>query len=252
MSFYSSIVQAYDEIFPLNKMQAHLMEGLFSDLVGKKVLDCGCGTGSLAIELGRRSAFVDAFDLDTSMIEKAKLKCPQAINVHFATGDLLKVTDHYKANYYDLVYCLGNTLAHLPAIDQVNEYLRSVASVLHTGGFIVLQLVNYDWVIGNDISQLPTIESDKYVFDRDYVRQENGVIRFATKLKDKHSGESYSQSLPLIPILKDDLYKMLDGLFGEVRFYGSFKKEAWTERSFHTIVVAKKTHRTKGVNREIN
>ena len=240
MSFYSSIVQAYDEIFPLNKVQAHFMEDIFLNLVGKKVLDCGCGTGSLAIELGRRSAAVDAFDLDLSMVEKAQLKCPQAINVHFTTGDLLQITDQYREDCYDLVYCLGNTLAHLPALDLVNKYIHSVASVLKNGAFVVLQVVNYDWVIANDISQLPTIESDNYIFDRDYIPEKGGVIRFATKLKDKRDDVCYSQALPLIPILKDDLHKMLDEHFEEICFYGSFKKEEWTEGSFHTIVVAKK------------
>ncbi|WP_430932213.1 class I SAM-dependent methyltransferase [Saccharicrinis sp. 156] len=240
MSFYSSIVKAYDEIFPLNKVQANLIEELFQGLGGKRVLDCGCGTGSLAIELGRRSANVDAFDLDESMVAKAETKRPQALNVNFAKDDLLRFSDNYKKDSYDVAYCLGNTLAHLPSLEEVGQYINAAASVLKPGAFVLVQVVNFDRVISNKISQLPTIESENYVFERNYIPEEHGVIQFSTVLKVKRSVESYTQSLSLIPILKEDLVKMLSEQFEEVQFFGSFKKEKWLEDSFHTVVLAKK------------
>ena len=46
----------------------------------------------------------------------------------------------------------------------------------------------------------------------------------ATILSDKTSGNTYTQSIPLIPIFKDDLNKMLSRDFVDIRFFGSFKK----------------------------
>jgi len=243
MSFYSSIVKAYDEIFPLNKVQAQFIEGMFPVLLGKKVLDCGCGTGSLAIELGRRSAGVDAFDLDATMVSKAKDKRPQAIDVRFSENDLLRFGDDYATDSFDLVYCLGNTLAHLPSLNEVAAYVNAASKLLKEGGTVLMQVVNYDWVVKNKISHLPTINSDNYEFERNYIPESHGVIQFSTILTDKNTNESFTQAIPLIPILKNDLAKILSDQFTEIQFFGSLKKEDWSEESFHTVVVAKKRTR---------
>ena len=241
MSFYSSIVKAYDELFPLNKIQAGLIEGVFRNLSGKSVLDCGCGTGSLAVELGRRSASVRAFDLDETMIEKAKEKCPQAIDVEFSIDDLLKFDKSFPEESFHFAYCLGNTLAHLPSENEVKGFINSATKVLKPEGYLLIQVVNYDRVLKNKISQLPTIESDNYIFERNYISESHGIIQFSTVLKDKKSEQFYKQSIPLIPVLKDSLSKILQEQFCEIQFWGSFKQEKWTEDSFHTVVLAKKS-----------
>ncbi len=241
MTFYSSIVKAYDQIFPPNKAQSLFMEGLFANVSGKHVLDCGCGTGSLAIELGRKSARVDAFDLDEAMITKAKEKCPQALNVKFSTNDLLKFGGYYQFNYFDLVYCLGNTLPHLPSLKDVQSYFDAASLVLKEGAWVVVQIVNYDWVQSDKVAHLPTIDTNNYTFERNYIPESNGAIQFSTVLTDKLSGESFKQSVPLLPILKDDLRKMLANNYTDVQFFGSFKKDAWSKDSFYTVVVAKKS-----------
>ncbi len=241
MTFYSSIAKAYDQIFPLNKAQSHFMEELFPILSGKKILDCGCGTGSLAIELGRKSARVEAFDLDEAMIAKAKEKCAQALNVKFATNDLLKFGGDYKINHFDLVYCLGNTLPHLPSLKDVQSYFDAASQVLKTNGWVVVQIINYDRVLNDKVVRLPTIDTKDYVFERNYVHELDGTIQFSTVLNDKSSGESFTQALPLLPILKEDISKMLAKDFTDVQLYGSFKKDAWEKNSFYTVVVAKKS-----------
>ena len=240
MSFYSSIVKGYDEIFPLNKAQADFIESIFPVLYGKKILDAGCGTGSLAIEMGRRSARVEAFDLDDAMILKAKEKCPQAIDVHFSKNNLLTFGKDYVSESFDLVYCLGNTLAHLSCLEDVRTYVDAVTGVLKPGGYALIQVVNYDRVINNKITQLPTIESDNYVFERNYIPESHGIIQFSTILKNKQTDEQYAQSVPLIPILKNDLDHLLSSEFTNIRYVGSFKKEEWSDEAFHTVVIAQK------------
>lgn len=241
MTFYSSIAKAYDQIFPPNKAQSLFMEDVLANLSGKKILDCGCGTGSLAIELGRKSATVKAFDLDEAMIAKAKEKCPQALNVQFATNDLLKFSENYKADHFDLVYCLGNTLPHLSTLKDVQLYFDAASQVLKASGWIVVQIVSYDRVLKDKVVQLPTIDTKDYTFERNYIPEPNGTIQFSTILSDKQSGESFTQAVSLLPILKEDISEMLAKDFKDVQFFGSFKKDAWSSESFYTVVVAKRT-----------
>lgn len=239
MSFYSSIIEAYDEIFPLNKLQVGFIEDVYPVLSGKRMLDVGCGTGSLAIELGRRGAAVEAFDLDIDMIEKAKDKCPQALNVHFSQNDLLKFSDGYKPERFDVVYCFGNTLAHLNDEKEIQLFLQSAKSVLKPNGILLLQVVNYDRIMNDKITKLPTIESDHFIFERNYSFSKENVVQFSTILKNKPSDQMSEQSVQLFPIKKIDLFKeILATGFLEVNFFGNFKNEPWDNDSFHTVVKA--------------
>ncbi len=239
MSFYKDIVNAYDEIFPLNIKQLSFIEDMYASLGGKKMLDAGCGTGSLAIALGRRSAFVKAFDLDREMIKKAKEKCPQAINVKFKEGDLLLMGDVYKHGVFDLVYCFGNTIAHLNDLEEVRVFCESARSLLKPDGKLLLQTVNYDWVLNNNIKSLPTIESDHYIFERAYRYIEtSSKIEFSTHLVSKIEGAKQTQKVVLFPIVKDQLSAILSQFFTDVKFYAAFNKDAWSKDSYHTVIEA--------------
>ncbi|MCW3789052.1 class I SAM-dependent methyltransferase [Plebeiibacterium sediminum] len=239
MSFYKDIVNAYDEIFPLNIKQLSFVEDLYASLGGKKMLDAGCGTGSLAIALGRRSASVKAFDLDGEMIKKAKEKCPQAINVKFKEGDLLLIGDVYKHGAFDLVYCFGNTVAHLNDLDEVKVFCEAAKSLLKPNGKLLLQTVNYDWVLNNDVKSLPTIESDHYIFERVYRYIEtSSKIEFTTNLISKIEGAKQTQKVILFPIVKKQLEDILKQSFTDVKFYASFNRDEWNKDSFHTVIEA--------------
>lgn len=75
-----------------DRMRAMLLSWLPQDLRGKRVLDAGCGTGALAIELARRGASVAAIDIAPSLVELARVRKPPELNggdVQFLVGDML-------------------------------------------------------------------------------------------------------------------------------------------------------------------
>ena len=53
-------------------MRATLLERLPEDLAGKRVLDAGCGTGRLAVDIANRGAEVIGVDLSPNLIEIAR------------------------------------------------------------------------------------------------------------------------------------------------------------------------------------
>ncbi|MFQ6546637.1 magnesium protoporphyrin IX methyltransferase [Aestuariibius sp. 2305UL40-4] len=75
------------------RMQGILLSALGEDLAGKRVLDAGCGTGTLAIALAERGAEVVAVDLSASLVEIAERRCPDPLRerITFAAGDLRDV-----------------------------------------------------------------------------------------------------------------------------------------------------------------
>lgn len=73
------------------RMRATLLAALPMNMVGRRVLDAGCGTGALAIDLGRRGAQVEAVDLAPRLVSLAAERLPPALasRVTFRSGDML-------------------------------------------------------------------------------------------------------------------------------------------------------------------
>lgn len=239
MAFYSSISIAYDQLFPLNPAQAEFIDGCFAHSVaGKSIIDAGCGTGSLAIILARRSAKVFGFDSDSKMIDIAREKQPQALNLNFKVGDLVDELTNIEENKHDGIICFGNTLVHLASVDRIKEFIDHSARILKSGGKLMLQIVNYDRVLKDSVDLLPTLNTDNYEFIRKYNHRPDGLIDFETVLSAKFTCEQTVNNVLLFPLQKEKLEEILTPYFSEVMFYGDFKKSPLVGDSFHLVVEA--------------
>jgi magnesium-protoporphyrin O-methyltransferase len=73
-------------------MRETLLSYLPFDLAGARVLDAGCGTGALAIEVARRGANVLAIDLSPTLVDLAQERSPRDLGpgrLRFSVGDML-------------------------------------------------------------------------------------------------------------------------------------------------------------------
>ncbi len=76
-----------------SEMRETLASWLPDDLSGLRILDAGCGTGALAVDLARRGATVVAIDLSPKLVALARERYPSRIGtgeVTFRVGDMLK------------------------------------------------------------------------------------------------------------------------------------------------------------------
>ncbi len=74
------------------EMRDTLLSWLPQDLRGRRVLDAGCGTGLLAVELARRGARVVAIDLSPTLVGLARERLPADVDpaaIRFEVGDML-------------------------------------------------------------------------------------------------------------------------------------------------------------------
>ena len=74
-----------------DQMRSNLVSRLPESLTGKRILDAGCGTGALALELAKKGASVVAIDLSPNLIELAKerISPEDRQNIDFRSGDML-------------------------------------------------------------------------------------------------------------------------------------------------------------------
>ncbi len=125
--------------------EADLVASLASS--GARVLDAGCGTGRVAVELARRGYLATGVDLDPSMLGVARAADSP---VTWLEGDL--ATMEIDSGPYDLVVAAGNVMIFVTPGTEA-AVVRRLADCLRPGGLLVagfslqpdrLSLADYD------------------------------------------------------------------------------------------------------------
>ena len=237
MEFYNSINNYYDDIFPLNPRQVDWVNNACNH-GSSRILDIGCATGNLAVELAKRGHQVNAFDLDGGMIQLAMAKS-KAGNPQFRKANMLNIQKNYRSEFFHVAICFGNTLVHLTSQELIQQFLAGVHAILKPDGQFLIQILNYDYILRNKIDTLPLIENDKVKFIRRYSLLSNQLIQFKTQLEIKESGKLIENSVELLPLTKNQLKDLLANTgFQNIEFRSSFNDSAYSPTSLPLIVKA--------------
>ncbi len=229
---YEMFAQVYDKVFPMNKATAHFLNTKLPDGL---VLDLACGTGSYALELANAKRQVIGNDLDENMIRIANEK-KQDQSVLFDVRNMLELD---KANAFDGIYMIGNSLVHLEDEDSIFAMLNRVYKALKPKGTFILQIINYDRILDQNIKGLPTIKSEGVIFERHY-DYKAPHIDFHTLLHDQDN--IIESTVKLFPIRYHVLIAMLEEVGFHVQStYGGFDETPFSlETSVPLIIHAKK------------
>lgn len=107
-------------------------------LVGREVIDVGCGGGLLAEAMARKGARVTGLDLAPDLLEVAKL---HALESNVAVAYRLESAEEHAVEHagtYDVVTCM-EMLEHVPDPAQVIDALAKLA---RPGGHVFLSTIN--------------------------------------------------------------------------------------------------------------
>ena len=112
--------------------EADLVEALLGHYGGTTVLDAGCGTGRVAIELARRGVAVTGVDADAEMLTAARTKAPEICWWEADLSDPKGVPN----GPFDLILLAGNVMIFVePGTEHL--VLTNLASQLGPGGVLV-------------------------------------------------------------------------------------------------------------------
>lgn len=239
--FYTSISKYYSEIFPYQPMQLQFVKNRVGELAGKHILDIGCATGELAFQLADAGAKVIGIDLNEDLLNQAKSN-KILPNLHFQIGNMLNLETDFQSTQFNSVLCFGNTLVHLQTVELIQQMLNGVYSVLKPGGQFLLQILNYDYILGEQVSDLPSIETENLRFIRNYRFEiSNPLIRFQTELTIKKENKTISNETQLFAIKSIELIELMKNAgFQNIELFSNFKQDPFGGEHLPLVVSADK------------
>lgn len=242
MDFYKILSKYYDEVFKLQQSAVQFLDKELKE--NDKVLDMACGTFSYGLELTKSGKEVFGIDLNEYMIEKAEKKSKE-YNVEFFNEDIRNINVIFKDIRFKEIFCIGNSLVHLPFKSEIEDVIRKGYKILEDKGVFIISIINYDRIRENKIKELPEIINKEHgiIFTREYKYTENSeYIDFNCTLKINNEEEEnieYNETIKLLPILKDELMKIINSLgFSKVSVFGDFNEGKWSRESYNTIIKA--------------
>jgi SAM-dependent methyltransferase len=222
MSFYSEFADHYESIFPFREeVHAFLRQSLPE--AGRRILDAGCGTGDYCGRFAAKGFEVCGVDLDPAMVKAARTRYPAAT---FHCLDMMEIASLGSA--FDLIFCIGNTAAHLPQT-AFAHFIQAVKATLRPGGRWIFQVVNWDYILsrGGDRFSLKTIETEEATFEREYRDVSGKRLRFCTRLRvggrTVFEGEVWLYPLTAAEVLR--LHQTTG--FTPVGHYGDYRRSAF-------------------------
>ena len=150
---------------------------------GAAVLDAGCGTGRVAIELAHRGFDVVGADLDPAMLDLAREKAPE---LAWLQGDLANTVVADSAGHprrFDAVVAAGNVMIFLERGTEA-AVVANLATHLRPGGVLVAGF------------QLSDVYLQLHVYDA--LAERNGLAleaRYSTWDGDPFDGGDYAVSV---------------------------------------------------------
>lgn len=242
MPFYTDLSEAYDALFPVSDAQRALFDEILSEKVGR-VIDAGCGSGAQLLHFASAGVACEGFDPDPALVALARRKLAPYANARISVGSFSDLA-RLASPGADLLLCLGNSLVHVPQED-AGRFLADAAALLAPAGRLLLQILNYERLGRNGITELPLMRAEEGAveFRRRYEWDGRRKVRFVTTLRIA-SGDGpriLRNDIPLYPLYPDELYEMVARAgFGTIRFAGDFGRGDFTPESEALVCLARK------------
>lgn len=238
MNFYTTLSKYYDSIFKLSSDTKNFINSYIKNTY-INALEIGCGTGNLSIFLHEKNLDVTAIDLDTSMIDICRDKNK---NIKFKYLDMKDINNEFSKDSFDMITSTGNTLVHLTSLLDIKCEIQKFYDILKPSGRAIIQIINYDNIFKNNVTDLPLIENENIKFTRSYsFENENDSLIFSSTIFEKSTNNFYISNVKLFPLMKDDLENIcINSGFKILDNFGDFKKNKYTTDSYHNILVLEK------------
>jgi SAM-dependent methyltransferase len=181
-TFYRAFTSFYDELFPADPDTVTFLRQVGGGARPRvrRVLDAGCGSGGYVRAFHDAGVHTWGTDLSPEMIAVARQRDPG----NAATYTVADMRDVFTppAAPFDLVFSIGNTLAHLSDWGTVRNWIETLPAALRTeSGSVVVQFVDLSSLETGSSRDLPVLhakaESGPVEMRRRYTRTDDHHYR---------------------------------------------------------------------------
>jgi SAM-dependent methyltransferase len=141
---------------------------------GARVVDLGCGFGMHAIPLARAGARVLAVDSSAQLLSELK-RLAGDLGIDTVQDDLLSFRAHLTGQAAG-VFCMGDTLTHLPEHTNLDLLVQEVAEALAPGGWFVLSFRDYTEPLLEDNRFIPVRSDERRILTCFLEYEEDTVV----------------------------------------------------------------------------
>jgi len=179
--FKRKIAKSYDRFLT---RKSFLPDGLFvlvKEARARKILEFGCGTGTVAVGLSLEGYDVTGVDYSPEMLKIARQKAgAHGTKTRFFNGNIIDIR---LPERFDLLLCLGNTLPIITSLSDSRKLLRNCLNHLNPGGILIIQILNYDRILKTRPGTFATEILEDLVRVKQY-RYGKNLIDFVVSLID--------------------------------------------------------------------
>jgi SAM-dependent methyltransferase len=249
LEFFERLSESYDQLISWPTRIA--TEGMFfkklvSDNKLKSSLDVACSTGFHVIMLRRLGLDAVGIDVSPKMIEKARTNSVTCgVTVEYILGDFTNMSKRFSEGF-DLITCLGDTVAHLRSAQDLKRLFQEVYKSLNPGGLFVIQGRHYDFVMKHRARFTPPTGSRNGTEETLFFRlldfnPKSLNLSIARFRWHENRWESSVHTTEIYPYLKKTLESVLKSVgFAKLESYRNYNFEDYDPNGSDLILIAQK------------
>ncbi len=247
--FYSSILEYYDELFPLQDtavrfyirmQQEQQAASQIQPVPLCRFLGIGCATGNLENRLSSCGMDITGIDKNPDMIETANRRMKRTSStLRFFEMSAIEMNRFLKKGSFNLISCIENTLPYISDETLLRKFFHDAKTLLTPGGKLVIQTHNFDFLKKMKQTRLPDLRSVRVTLQRSYLPMEDESALLEATLELGNGQKIILQKTTKVlpsPVQQLEAYAREAGFTSCVR-YGDFQLSPWTEESLTTILV---------------
>ncbi len=189
----------------------------------KSILEFGCGTGNITLELAQKGFEMTAVDLSDNMLTIADEKAEKAgqNTIRFFKGDM---SNFAIGEQFDAVICCCDTVNYLPDLKAIENFIMCSLDALKPGGLLLFDMntpEKYKEVIGDNTfvynlddvfcvwENQPDLDNNKMNYDLSFfIRQKNDLYERCEETQHQyiHSVEDVFKLLKIPAFIDPKIY----------------------------------------------
>ncbi len=249
MSTFDELAIVYDNSIDWDSRLKRELPFLLDSLPSsgeRRVLDMACGSGRHSVALALEGAHVVGFDSSPKMIASAR-KLAETGNVtpQFMVASMEEIGTSIHGEF-DLVICLGNSLALLPTHEALNRILSDVSSLLSENGAFICQVLNFKEIKTSGFRFFSskggqTEDGREVVFSRFFDHPDEGDI--STLVLSAFVKEE-SNWIPMVttqPVLQVDIQTLDVGFqlskFKKIEAYSDYSQNPFVQTEHRNLII---------------